>query len=176
MGQKILGFGPDNIIIIPLKKTFLRGSFKGEENEPDYCHKLIRWFKTTSWEAMTERSASTYVILFNGLLAGFVTVSMVIIEHVPDEICRRISSRQVLNLGKLYISNKYRSKGIGSVAIEFVAGLARSVNELVGCSGIIVDANQNEKTIKFYAKNEFVFLNEIEENTKTVRMYFSTKT
>lgn len=60
-------------------------------------------------------------------------------------------------IGRLGVSTAYRNKGlnIGSQIIDFIKDWFRSSDNKTGCRFIVVDAYNNERTLKFYTKNGF---------------------
>ncbi len=44
-----------------------------------------------------------------------------------------------------------------------------------GCRFITIDAYNNERTLRFYEKNDFTFFSDKDKNKKTRSMYFDLK-
>jgi GNAT superfamily N-acetyltransferase len=61
--------------------------------------------------------------------------------------------------------------GIGSEILDYIKSWFTDGNK-TGCRFIIVDAYNNEKTIKFYKKNGFSFLLSSDELQETRLMFF----
>ncbi|MDE6557422.1 MAG: GNAT family N-acetyltransferase [Duncaniella sp.] len=63
-------------------------------------------------------------------------------------------------IGRLGVSEEYRGKGlnIGSQILEFLKGWFRSSDNKTGCRFIVVDAYNNDSTLRFYEKNGFKLL------------------
>jgi len=87
-------------------------------------------------------------------------------------------------VGRLGVSLKYKSIGIGSQMLDFIKAWFVSDKNKTGCRFIIVDAYNNPKSCEFYIKNGFSFLFKDEfvektynsisanERLKTRLMYF----
>ncbi len=71
-------------------------------------------------------------------------------------------------IGRLGVSSLYRGKGlnIGSQIIDFIKGWFRIADNKTGCRFIVVDAYNNEKTLRFYQKNGFKPLYKTEEEER----------
>lgn len=60
-------------------------------------------------------------------------------------------------IGRLGTSSKFANHGYGSAVMDFIKNLFRRSNK-TGCRFIIVDALNNEKTLRYYERNGFKFL------------------
>ena len=71
-------------------------------------------------------------------------------------------------IGRLGVSSEYRGKGlnIGSQILDFLKGWFRSFENKTGCRFIVVDAYNNEKTLRFYEKNGFKPLYKTEQEER----------
>lgn len=60
-------------------------------------------------------------------------------------------------IGRLGVSSDYRGKGynIGSQILDYVKDWFRLTDNKTGCRFIVVDAYNNERTLKFYERNGF---------------------
>lgn len=58
-------------------------------------------------------------------------------------------------VGRLGVSNEFRSKHIGSEVLDFIKYWFIEPNNKTGCRFIIVDAYNNETTLSFYERNGF---------------------
>lgn len=169
----------EEINIFALERKYLRNCFLNETNEPEYCVKLIEWFKTKSWPSKEERATNTYVVIKHGLLVGYFTIQSAFVDcslPVEPTYCD-VSKPQLLQLCKLYIAKDFRDGGIGSFVIKYVIDIARTLDSLTGCAGIIVDSNHNEKTLNFYKNNKFIVIEESteEDDVNTIKLYFNTR-
>lgn len=71
-------------------------------------------------------------------------------------------------IGRLGVSAEYRGKGfnIGSQIIDFIKGWFRVKDNKTGCRFIVVDAYNNEKTLRFYERNGFKPLYKTEQEER----------
>lgn len=71
-------------------------------------------------------------------------------------------------IGRLGVSSEYRGKGfnIGSQIIDFLKGWFRSFDNKTGCRFVVVDAYNNENTLRFYEKNGFKLLYRTEQEER----------
>lgn len=71
-------------------------------------------------------------------------------------------------IGRLGVSAADRGKGfnIGSQIIDFIKDWFRSAENKTGCRFIVVDAYNNERTIRFYQKNGFKPLYKTEQEER----------
>lgn len=77
---------------------------------------------------------------------------------------RRVSYPSVL-LGRLGVSSNFQGNSIGKQIIDFIKAWFR-YNNKTGCRFIIVDAYNEEAVLRFYERNDFGFLQPIEEEMK----------
>jgi GNAT superfamily N-acetyltransferase len=80
---------------------------------------------------------------------------------------RRTSYPSVL-LGRLGVSNIYHGCGVGQQILNFIKGWFRYDNK-TGCRFIIVDAYNEDSVLNFYKKNEFIFLQPIEDELEQLK-------
>lgn len=80
---------------------------------------------------------------------------------------RGISYPAVL-IGRLGVSAQYRGKGfnIGTQILDFLKGWFRTNDNKTGCRFMVVDAYNNEKTLRFYEKNGFKPLYKTEQEER----------
>lgn len=64
-------------------------------------------------------------------------------------------------IGRLGTSTKFANQGYGSAVMDFIKSMFRNSNK-TGCRFILVDALNNEDTLRYYEKNGFKFLVEDE--------------
>lgn len=71
-------------------------------------------------------------------------------------------------IGRLGVSKDFRGKGlkIGSQIIDFLKDWFRSEDNKTGCRFIVVDAYNEERTLRFYESNGFKFLYKNEEEER----------
>lgn len=65
------------------------------------------------------------------------------------DIFKRQTSYPAVNIGHLAVKNKYQSKGIGSIIVDFVR-VTFALYRLSGCQFITVDALNTANTLRFY--------------------------
>jgi GNAT superfamily N-acetyltransferase len=157
--------------ILPLVKNHLRRAFKVEDTD----HKnLINFYKTAAWPAQEENKSRTYVVIARNEVVAYLTVSVASFDQIEGEKNTTNFGIQVLMIGKLYVSQEFRGKGIGGHLIRFAIDMSHKLNELTGCSGIIVNSNSKKETLGFYQHYGFKELekNEDEEYGRTVTMFY----
>lgn len=71
-------------------------------------------------------------------------------------------------IGRLGVSTEYRGYGynIGSQILDFIKGWFRSKENKTGCRFLVVDAYNNERTLRFYEKNGFKYLYKTESEER----------
>ncbi len=147
----------------------LKGAFSIDDK--DYPH-LINWIKTAAFTSQREKKSKTYIVFHDNKPVAYTTLSSGILEQNIDGVANTTSfSPQILLLGKLYVSPECRSSGVGSKLLSFVLDIAVNLDEMVGCIGIMLDANNNERTISFYRRFGFVEISQ-DPSEQTVRMFF----
>lgn len=79
-----------------------------------------------------------------------------------------------VKIGRLGVKNKYQGQNFGTALINLSKNFFLTDNR-TGCRFITVDAYNEEQVIKFYEKNGFQFLWEMDKNNKTRIMFFDLK-
>lgn len=71
-------------------------------------------------------------------------------------------------IGRFGVSINYRDKGmnIGSQILDFIKDWFRSDENKTGCRFLVVDAYNNERTLRFYEKNGFKHLYRTEQEER----------
>lgn len=71
-------------------------------------------------------------------------------------------------IGRLGVASMYQGKGmnIGSQIIDYVKDWFRSSDNKTGCRFIVVDAYNNERTLRFYERNGFKTLYKTEQEER----------
>lgn len=105
--------------------------------------------------------AQTYLIFENGQLAAYFALAADSIVLEVDETPGGCEGKQVrtypaLKLARLATDPKFEKRGIGSEALEYCVGAARSINESpgAGCRFVTVDALPSAEP--WYARRGFV--------------------
>ncbi len=159
-----------SIEIVPLAdKKMLKGAF----SITDELHQsLINWFRTFAWKSQAEKKSKTFLVYHGGQAVAFIALSTGVLTQNVNGVPNTTNfPPQVLVVGKLYVLPECRSSGIGSKLLNFVVGIASNMNELVGCAGLIVDANSNESTVRFYKRFGFEEIDKNEDG-RTVQLFF----
>lgn len=117
-----------------------------------------------------ERKCKVFVAIHNDRIVGYIALCMTFPDAPIEGLQNRTDHQpQMILIGKLYVIPDYRSKGIGGKLLEFTLGMAVEVDKMLGCIGLIVDANANPRTIAFYQRFGF---EEISRTTRYVKMFF----
>lgn len=164
----------DQIEIVPLQRQFLKGAFNKEENIAEYEKGLINWFKTVAWPAHSEKCSRTFVICMEENVIGYLTLVNAVVETLESEKYTLVHGIQVVQLAKLYIAQEYRSKRVGQKALDFSLSVAQEIDNITGCKGLIVDSNNNERTLAFYGRYGFEKVQE-QDDGETILMFFNLK-
>lgn len=96
-----------------------------------------------------------------------------LVKGIPPD--KRYRSLPAAKIGRLGVSKKVQSSGIGTYALDFLKYWFTNDNK-TGCRFLLVDAYNNERTINFYKNNGFLFLTGKDEKDKTRIMYFDLYT
>jgi GNAT superfamily N-acetyltransferase len=92
-----------------------------------------------------------------------------LLRQVPRE--KRYSSMPAVKIGRLATCLTRQRGGIGTELLDYIKVWFTHGNK-TGCRFIIVDANNNPETIRFYRRNGFEFLLSGYEKDATRLMYF----
>jgi GNAT superfamily N-acetyltransferase len=86
------------------------------------------------------------------------------INRAIPNVKRRKNYPAVL-IGRLGVSARFRNRNIGSDAVSFIKAWFEEPANKTGCRFVLVDAYNDDSTLKFYKKNGFVevFASEYEE-------------
>ena len=115
--------------------------------------------KTYAWVS----SENTQQILGLVTLANDSVKSQYIAKTAKNRLQRSVpNAKRGINfpavlIGRLGVASELRGKGmkIGSQILDFIKDWFRSEDNKTGCRFIVVDAYNNEKTLRFYEKNGF---------------------
>lgn len=148
---------------------------------------LNEFFFKDSRLACKELVSVTYAWIEAGKTLAFFSVSNDAVKKelmgktIFNRICRRISNSKryatlpAVKIGRLGTSVEHQSNGVGTDILNFIKYWFTEGNK-TGCRFIIVDAYNNERTIKFYLKNGFSFLLKSDDSEKTRLMFFDLMT
>jgi GNAT superfamily N-acetyltransferase len=93
-------------------------------------------------------------------------------RSIPNE--KRRQSYPAVKLGRLGVSKELQSAGVGTAILDWLK-ISFVTNNKTGCRFVVVDANNNPRTLKFYLNNEFKFMSDEDKNEDTRQMYFDLK-
>lgn len=158
----------DLILITPLVKGMTSGVFPKEDGE---FTNLINWWNTGALLAQREKKSKTYTATYEGKTIAYVTISMSSLTNIEGSKGKTGHDFPVLLVGKLYTHPDYRSNGVGRILMGFILDIAQNIDTMIGCVGLLVDANSNKQTVKFYTDYGFVPLDENKDG-RTVQMFF----
>lgn len=145
----------------------IKGAFVIDDPE---SRNLISWFKTVAVHSQEERKCKVFVAIHEGQVVGYIALCMTFPGAPIEGLKNRTDHQlQMILIGKLYVLPDYRSRGIGGSLLEFALGLAVEVDKMLGCIGLIADANINPRTVSFYQRFGF---EEISRTTRYVKMFF----
>ena len=105
-------------------------------------------------------------------LPGIKTTWNRIVRAIPNDKRRKIYP--AVKLGRFGVTKEIQSKGLGTEILDWIK-MSFVTNNKTGCRFITVDAYNNERTLKFYQRNEFNFLSPDDEKKDTRQMYFDLK-
>ena len=87
----------------------------------------------------------------------------------PDGFNRDIIP--AIKITKLAVDKKYQGTEISKDLMLFIKAYTKD-NKLSACRFILVDANNNSRTISYYIRNGFEFIRESDQNKQTRMMYY----
>ncbi len=90
-------------------------------------------------------------------------------KNIPNPK-RTTKGYPAMKIGRLAVNNNFKSQNIGSLIIDYLKGLFID-NNRTGCKFITVDGYR--ASLKFYERNGFKFLTELDENEETRLMFFN---
>jgi len=155
------------ILIAPLVKGMTRGAFPND----DEFKNLVSWINTRALLAQRERKSRTYMALYDDKAIAYITISMSSITDIQGSKGKTAYDFPVLLVGKLYTHPDFRGNGVGKELMDFVLDITQKIDALTGCVGLLVDANNNDGTVRFYENFGFVKIDENDED-RTVKMFF----
>ncbi len=82
----------------------------------------------------------------------------------------KFTSYPAVKIGRLAVDNEYKGQNIGKEILNFTKGLFVN-NNRTGCKFITVDAYK--ASLKFYEKNDFIYLSSRDKKSDTRLMYFN---
>lgn len=118
----------------------------------------------------------TYVFYQGTQAVAFFTVSNDSIE-LPKRLKRKQPrSKQyrfhpAVKIGRLGVDKGHQKSGVGTELMDFIKGLFVISNK-TGCRFITVDAYNIGDILRYYQRNDFIFMTSKDETTDTRSMYF----
>ena len=88
-----------------------------------------------------------------------------VLKNIPSQ--KRFKSYPAILIGRLGVSKKFTSLGIGTELLNFIKSWFIERDNKTGCRFIIVDSYNTNEALNFYKKNGFNFLFSSEEQEKT---------
>ena len=88
-----------------------------------------------------------------------------VLKNIPSQ--KRFKSYPAVLIGRLGVSKKFTSLGIGTELLNFIKSWFIERDNKTGCRFIIVDSYNTNEALNFYKKNGFNFLFSSEEQEKT---------
>lgn len=87
-----------------------------------------------------------------------------LLKEIPRE--KRMRSYPAVLIGRLGVSIKHKSKGVGRELMDFIKSWFVDSNNKTGCRFIVVDSYNEDMPLNYYQKNGFIFLFSSEEQEK----------
>ncbi len=133
--------------------------------------------------ALKSLLATTYLIEFEGGTSAFYSLSN---DKISYEDCdsnrgfkklfqqrfapsKKFKSYPAVKIGRFAIDLSMQRNGLGTQLLDYIKGSFVNNNK-TGCMYITVDAYR--KSLNFYLRNDFVFLNSKDEGSETRLMYY----
>lgn len=139
----------DSLQIRSLQRSDDRSSF--DCNSPD----LNAFLRQIACQKQDRYEQKTYVICEESKILAFMTLA-------PGESSHNSRSVPVLRLLRLGTDQSVQGKGLGKALMLYAFKLAFNMSDMLGCTGILVDAKKD--SISFYTSLGFVALGNIEDD------------
>jgi GNAT superfamily N-acetyltransferase len=149
---------------------------------------LNDFYFNDSRDYAAELMAVTYVALHNDTPIGYFCVTNDSIRKIEPGVAKsavkrifkrvphvkRFTNLPSVKIGRLAVCNNLQRQSIGTQIIDFIKYWFKVGNK-TGCRFIVVDAYNNDDTIKFYEKNGFIFMSEDDKSSDRRIMYYDLK-
>lgn len=169
----------DNISFIRMESSFKIENF--DCNDKD----LNDYFYNDALKYYESLLAVTYILKDPERIVAFFSVlnDKISLEDAPSSSFwkkhikyklpegKRYNSYPAVKIGRLGVNKAYQGQGYGTVILDFVKKLFISQNR-TGCKYITVDAYKNDKTLTFYQKNGFNYLNNVNPKSDNTRLMY----
>jgi len=96
------------------------------------------------------------------------TVSKSMIKRI-DGYSNNVNSAESILIGQLGKNYNYRNNLSGSILLVHAMNTVYSIHNLAGCRIVFLECSDNEKIVKFYQDNGFVFLQKCGEYLQMIR-------
>jgi GNAT superfamily N-acetyltransferase len=153
----------------------------GDEDLNDFYHNDSRGYASqllaVTYVAMSDDKPLAYFSVLNDSIKkqepGINTSALKrLFKAVPHP--KRFVNIPSVKIGRLAVCHALKGQSIGTQVMDFIKYWFK-VDNKTGCRFIVVDAYNNEKTIKFYTKNGFIFIAEDDKDSDTRIMYYDLK-
>ncbi len=143
-----------------------RSDFRSGEQDLD-----LFFHKYAGQNQFRHHIGTTYVAVARNEIVGYVTVSSCHIsaDDLPASKKRRLPCYPlpVLRLARLAVVESMRARGVGLALLKAVFIVARKMEKLAGCVGILVDAKPD--AVEFYKRFGFEIIDDVIEGILDVR-------
>ena len=149
---------------------------------------LNDFFFNDAIDYLRESYDQIYLIKENNssIIIGYITISCGVVKFSEEmAIKKKLRNIPGLLVGRLAVDNKFQRKGYGLDLIKKAVNVAKKISIDVGCRFLIVDAKTTLKSIAFYRKYKFKFIEPIsgekifeelkngeKPKKRTVKMFF----
>ncbi len=90
-------------------------------------------------------------------------------SEIPNN--KRIKQYPAIKIGRLGIDKSFQGKGLANQLMDFIKGWV-VIDHKPACRLLLLDAYNKEKQIKFYHRNDFIFLLDEDFKNRARIMYF----
>ena len=147
------------------------------------------FLKVRALDFNTYKIASTYLFMEAENIVAFFTISNNCLKDLGEDKgydkkvwkrfhkkvniphVKQIKQYPAILVGRLGVDKKFQRTGIAYQLLTFIKGWVLTDHK-PACRFLILDAYNQEKQIKYYTKNEFLFLLDNDEKKNTRLMYF----
>ncbi len=164
---------PDRLVVTPFKRET-----KGVKEFDCGSTPLNEFLSTIEVEKYERlKLGRTYVVLYEGELVGFFTISSGEIRSSYVRGSARTNDRKFivekipgLKIGRLAVDKRFQNKGVGRALVAIIAGIARRMGEHVGMRLLIVQSKP--ESVSFYQRMGFVQVTSAKEKRRIHRTFF----
>jgi GNAT superfamily N-acetyltransferase len=124
-----------DVWISPLQRSDDRSAFRSVNIDLERC---------AGQHQFQHHLRRTYVAVTPEPVCGFVTISPgeLTVESIPRSVRARLPAYPppILRISRLAVNERDQGKGVGSLLLKAMFGLALDLRDRFGCMGVIVDA------------------------------------